>query len=140
MLPVRALLQDGSCLSEIVAARDKNRRQDPAAVRVIEYTLTLGGPVCRLITTILDPKAASAASLAALYAQRWETGKTNFGSGAGCTARPADGAVCAVPPTPVVTPATAASSAAGKPTDRTVPDAMATASGSATGKGACRGP
>ncbi|MEU9115648.1 IS4 family transposase [Streptomyces sp. NPDC048483] len=72
VLPMRALLEDGSYLSEIVAARDKNRRADPARVRVIEYTLGTGGTVYRLITTILDPKAASATSLALLYAQRWE--------------------------------------------------------------------
>ncbi|MEU8976957.1 IS4 family transposase [Streptomyces monashensis] len=72
VLPMRALLEDGSYISEIVAARDKNRRADPARVRVIEYTLGPGGTVYRLITTILDPKAASATSLALLYAQRWE--------------------------------------------------------------------
>lgn len=76
VLPVRALLEDGSYLSEIVAARDKNRRADPATVRVIEYTLAPGGTVHRLITTILGPKAASATSLAALYAQRWEIENT----------------------------------------------------------------
>lgn len=76
VLPVRAVLEDGSYLSEIVAARDKNRRADPARVRVIEYTLTPDGTVYRLITTILDPKAASATSLAALYAQRWEIEST----------------------------------------------------------------
>ncbi|MDT3397965.1 transposase [Streptomyces sp. B1866] len=45
---------------------------------MIEYTLGRGGSdtVYRLITTILDPKAASAASLAALYAQRWEIEST----------------------------------------------------------------
>ncbi len=78
VLPVRALLEDGSYLSEIVAARDKNRRADPARVRVIEYTLGRDGSdtVYRLITTVLDPKAASASSLAALYAQRWEIEST----------------------------------------------------------------
>jgi DDE family transposase len=75
VLPVRALLEDGSYLSEIVAARDKNRRADPARVRVIEYTLG-SDTVYRLITTVLDPRAASAASLAALYAQRWEIEST----------------------------------------------------------------
>lgn len=37
VLPVRAQLEDGSYLSEIVAARAKNRRADPIRVRVIEY-------------------------------------------------------------------------------------------------------
>ncbi|MCZ1002384.1 IS4 family transposase [Streptomyces mirabilis] len=78
VLPVRTLLEDGSYLSEIVAARDKNRRANPARVRVIEYTLGHDGndTVYRLITTILEPKAAPAASLAALYAQRWEIEST----------------------------------------------------------------
>jgi hypothetical protein len=74
VLPVVEALDDGSYLSEIVAARDKNRRADPITVRVVEYTLGDGadGTVYRLITTILDPRAAPAAELAALYAQRWE--------------------------------------------------------------------
>lgn len=74
VLPVVQALDDGSYLSEIVAARDKNRRADPVNVRVVEYTLGTGadGMVYRLITTILDPRAAPAADLAALYAQRWE--------------------------------------------------------------------
>ncbi|MCX5317112.1 IS4 family transposase [Streptomyces sp. NBC_00154] len=74
VLPVVEPLDDGSYLSEIVAARDKNRRADPITVRVIEYTLDDGaaGTVYRLITTILDPQAAPAAELATLYAQRWE--------------------------------------------------------------------
>ena len=78
VLPVRTLLEDGSYLSEIVAARDKNRRADPIRVRVIEYTLGRdgSGTAYRLITTIHDPKAASAVSLAALYAQRWEIEST----------------------------------------------------------------
>lgn len=78
VLPVRTLLEDGSYLSEIVAARDKNRRADPIRVRVIEYALGRdgSGTVYRLITTILDPKAAPATSLAALYAQRWEIEST----------------------------------------------------------------
>jgi IS4 transposase len=45
---------------------------------VIEYTLGRDGSdsVYRLITTVLDPRAASAASLAALYAERWEIEST----------------------------------------------------------------
>ncbi|WP_329375581.1 IS4 family transposase [Streptomyces sp. NBC_01483] len=74
VLPVVKALDDGSYLSEIVAARDKNRRADPITVRAIEYTLgtSTDGTVYRLVTTILDPQAAPAAELAALYAQRWE--------------------------------------------------------------------
>ena len=72
VLPVDEELPDGSYLSRIYAARDKNRHADPEAVRVIEYTLDDSGAVYRLMTTILDPEQAPAADLAALYAQRWE--------------------------------------------------------------------
>jgi hypothetical protein len=75
VLPLLASFDDGSYLSEIVAAKDKNRRTDPIRVRVIEYTLGprgAEGTVYRLVTTILDPRAAPAAELALLYAQRWE--------------------------------------------------------------------
>jgi hypothetical protein len=71
VLPVDEELPDGSYLSRIYAARDKNRHADPEAVRVIEYTLDDSGTVYRLMTTILDPEQAPAADLAALYAQRW---------------------------------------------------------------------
>lgn len=63
---------DGSYRSEIVAARDQYRRADPITVRVVEYTLGADDTVYRLVTTLLDPQAAPAAELAALYAQRWE--------------------------------------------------------------------
>lgn len=74
VLPVVTALPDGSYLSEIIAARDKNRRADPAPVRVIEYTLGPRGEgtVYRLVTTLLDPATAPAKDLAALYAERWE--------------------------------------------------------------------
>ncbi len=74
VLPVLIALEDGSYISQIFAARDKNRRADPTRVRVIEYTLGRGADatVYRLITSILDPQTAPAADLAALYAQRWE--------------------------------------------------------------------
>ncbi|MFE4336255.1 IS4 family transposase [Streptomyces sp. NPDC056831] len=74
VLPVVAALSDGSYLSQIVAARDKNRRADPATVRVIEYTLGPPGEgtVYRLVTTLLDPATVPATELAALYAERWE--------------------------------------------------------------------
>ena len=76
ILPVREELPDGSYLSEIVIAKDR-KRADPTTVRVIEYTLDGTGfpeqdAPYRLITTILDPEAAPAADLAALYHQRWE--------------------------------------------------------------------
>ncbi|MFF5027886.1 IS4 family transposase [Streptomyces collinus] len=77
VLPVREELPDGSYLSEIVAAKDHRKRADPEVVRVIEYTLDDPGRPeqdvpYRLITTILDPEAAPATELAALYHQRWE--------------------------------------------------------------------
>ncbi|MDO0930042.1 IS4 family transposase [Streptomyces sp. TG1A-8] len=77
VLPVREELPDGSYLSEIVAAKDHRKRTDPEAVRVIEYTLEDPGRPgqdvpYRLITTVLDPDAAPATELAALYHQRWE--------------------------------------------------------------------
>lgn len=79
VLPILTPLDDGSYLSEIVAARDKNRRADPERVRVVEFTLGPrggDGTVYRLITSILDPADAPASELAALYAQRWEIENT----------------------------------------------------------------
>lgn len=72
VLPVIEQLADGSYLSHIYAARDKNRHAEPITVRVVEYTLAGQPTVYRLITTILDPLQAPATELAALYAQRWE--------------------------------------------------------------------
>jgi hypothetical protein len=71
VLPVLEQLSDGSYRSRIFAARDK-RHTDPIAVRVLEYTMPGQATVYRLITTILDPAAAPALDLAALYTQRWE--------------------------------------------------------------------
>jgi hypothetical protein len=72
VLPVAEQLADGSYLSRIYAARDKNKHADPITVRVVEYTLAGPATVYRLITTITDPAQAPAPDLAALYAQRWE--------------------------------------------------------------------
>lgn len=78
VLPVLERYPDGSFRSELVASTDKRRRKDVATVRVIEYAVDdQGRPGCagttyRLLTTVLDPQAAPAAELAALYAQRWE--------------------------------------------------------------------
>ena len=72
VLPSDEELPDGSYLSRIYAARDKNRHADPEVVRVVEYTLDDPGTVYRLMTTILEPERAPAADLAALYSQRWE--------------------------------------------------------------------
>ncbi|GAA2969282.1 IS4 family transposase [Streptomyces enissocaesilis] len=77
VLPVLHPFDDGSYLSEITAAGDRDRR-DPAQVRVIEYRLDGRdeGTVYRLITTVCDPGQAPAAELAALYHQRWEIENT----------------------------------------------------------------
>jgi hypothetical protein len=75
LLPVEERLPDGSYLSSIYARAD--RRHDGVTVRVIDYSLEDEGraPTAmryRLLTTILDSKAAPAAELAACYAERWE--------------------------------------------------------------------
>lgn len=72
VLPVVEQFDDGSYTSEIVASGDHRTRADPIRVRVVEYTLTEGGTVYRLVTSLLDPAQAPATELAALYAQRWE--------------------------------------------------------------------
>jgi hypothetical protein len=78
VLPVLQRYPDGSFRSELVASTDKYRREDVLTVRVIEYGIDDPGrpgatdTSYRLLTTILDPTAAPADELAALYAQRWE--------------------------------------------------------------------
>jgi len=77
VLPVLARHPDGSYASELVAADDRHR-EHPLPVRVVEYALDDPGRPgseatrYRLLTTLLDPGAAPAAELAALYAERWE--------------------------------------------------------------------
>jgi hypothetical protein len=77
VLPVVQPLPDGSSRSQLVAARDHRHGRDPITVRVVEHRLDDPGRLqrqapYRLQTTILDPGAAPAVELAALYAQRWE--------------------------------------------------------------------
>ncbi|MBM7848596.1 IS4 family transposase [Arthrobacter roseus] len=79
VLPVLEDLADGSYLSAVYAStKDRRNNTDPIPVRVIEYTVTsaeTGGETAsdfRLITTILDPDAATADDLAQAYARRWE--------------------------------------------------------------------
>jgi hypothetical protein len=78
VLPVLETFDDGSYLSQIAAATDRRHRVAPTMVRVVEYRLGKdpGRPAApapyRLLTTILDPRKAPAAELAALYHQRWE--------------------------------------------------------------------
>jgi len=75
-LPVAERLGDGSFLTH--PRRDVGHRyRDEMPVRMVEYTLDVAGRPpderrYRLMTTIVDPDAAPAADLAALYAQRWE--------------------------------------------------------------------
>jgi len=59
-------LADGSHLATIGSGKKA------VQVRVIEYTLPGSNEHYRLLTNMLDPDQASAAELAALYAERWE--------------------------------------------------------------------
>ena len=74
-LPVEQELADGSYLSTVFDSEDRARRGGQR-VRVIDYTLKDSAtPVqdsYRLVTNILDPEAAPALELAALYHERWE--------------------------------------------------------------------
>jgi hypothetical protein len=70
-------LADGSYLARLRKTVNYKMRPTGVVVRVIDYGLEDPGrpqaePRYRLITTILDPEAAPAAELAALYPQRWE--------------------------------------------------------------------
>jgi hypothetical protein len=76
-LPVQRVLEDGSYLSTIrptgVARAEAAARA--ITVRVIDYTLPElpdAEPHYRLMTTLLDAKAAPAMELAELYHRRWE--------------------------------------------------------------------
>ena len=77
VLPCRQRLADGSYLSRLYASPAHRRRdKDGIVVRVIEYRLEgVPGaePLYRLVTSLLDPVAAPAAELAALYHERWES-------------------------------------------------------------------
>ncbi len=76
-LPREQTLADGSYLTSIYALENRRAKRDGQPARVIEYRLQ--DPALaeeeqryRLITTLLDPNAAPADELAALYPQRWE--------------------------------------------------------------------
>ena len=72
-LPCEQALVDGSCLTTLyLTATERRRRQNGVRVRVIEYRLSGSPELYRLITTLLDPQAAPAEELAALYHERWE--------------------------------------------------------------------
>lgn len=78
VLPVLERFPDGSFRSELVASTDKYKRENLVSVRVVEYAIddpgrtSAEGTSYRLVTTILDPDAAPAAELGALYGERWE--------------------------------------------------------------------
>lgn len=73
--PVQQRLADGSYLSTVFAATDRNKRAGQT-LRVIDYTLqgaaVPGEGSYRLVTNLLDPDVAPAPELAALYHERWE--------------------------------------------------------------------
>jgi hypothetical protein len=76
-LPREQTLPDGSYLTSIYALKNRRTRRAGERTRVVAYRLD--DPALseeerqyRLITTLLDPEAAPAAELAALYPQRWE--------------------------------------------------------------------
>ena len=75
-LDVDRRLPDGSYLSRIYrSTSDRRNRRKAMVVRAIDYRLKdVPGaePIYRLITTILDPKQASAKELAALSHERWQ--------------------------------------------------------------------
>jgi hypothetical protein len=75
-LPREARLADGSYLTTIYPSeKDRRHRANGVQVRVVEYRLegVVGAePLYRLVTTVLDPAAAPAVELAALYHERWE--------------------------------------------------------------------
>ena len=75
-LPVEKRLPDGSYRSRIYPSeRDRRHQTNGVVVRVIDYRLdgvADAEPLYRLVTTILDPSAAPAEELAALYQERWE--------------------------------------------------------------------
>src|SRR3982751_6087718 len=75
-LPREARLADGSYLSTIYPGeKDRRHKAKGVRVRVVEYRLEGAAdaePLYRLVTTVLDPAAAPAAELAALYHERWE--------------------------------------------------------------------
>jgi hypothetical protein len=79
VLGVDRRLSDGSFLSTIYPTqKDRRHRSAGVTVRVVEYALgeAAAGPdhdtTYRLLTTVMDPKKAPAAELAALYPERWE--------------------------------------------------------------------
>jgi Insertion element 4 transposase N-terminal/Transposase DDE domain len=80
-LPRERTLGDGSYLTHISKENHGRTRRRGLQARVIEYrlqdpALAAEDQRYRLLTTILDPQAAPASELAALYPQRWELEST----------------------------------------------------------------
>ena len=75
-LPREQELADGSYLSRVYPSeRDGRHKTNGLTLRVIDYRLEglpEAEPIYRLVTTILEPEAAPAHELAALYHERWE--------------------------------------------------------------------
>jgi len=75
-LPREVRLADGSYLTTIYPSeKDRRHKANGVQVRVVAYRLEgIAGAelLYRLVTTILDPTAAPAVELAALYHERWE--------------------------------------------------------------------
>ena len=72
-LPVLERFDDGSYRSVLRGSgQDRRRSRGECPVRVVEYRLDdPSDAVYRLATTLLDPAAAPAAEVAALYHERW---------------------------------------------------------------------
>lgn len=64
-------LPDGSYIAEVVAP-PKSRGRGSVRLRVIEYRLPGSDELYRLVTTIMDARAAPAKNLAILYHERWD--------------------------------------------------------------------
>ena len=79
ILEIEEELPDGSYLSTVYDSKDRQRKSG-VKIRVIDYTLVDSAtPVqdsYRLVTNILDPEAAPALELAAVYHERWEIEST----------------------------------------------------------------
>jgi hypothetical protein len=74
------VLEDGSWISTVRVGHLRRPDRASVRVRVVEYHLDDPGrdrdQRYRLMTTVLDPAAAPARELAALYAERWEAENT----------------------------------------------------------------
>ncbi len=75
--PILTELEDGSYLSHVEPPKAARRQGAvPIPVRVIEYRLAGSQERYRVVTTLLNPKKASAQALAEVYHERWEVETT----------------------------------------------------------------